>query len=238
MEFKQFLEISKERQYNSIRRTFKKLGYYFFEEGDYNLNVVAIRNVDDFNSTKFNDVVAVAYLIDGIKQVDIFNATTDPGKTYRTKPINNKGTAILLPQQSITGLKLGKHKGYEALVQNRPFNVIRDNDRNILLSELSKYTMDEIKLLYDIKPISSNESIIYNKSGIKIANIEFGRFGINFHRASRWKILEYIGLYSAGCIVQQDSYRYNKVFMKLVKRSVKLYGSMFTMTLITNDKLH
>jgi len=238
MEFKQFLEISKERQYNSLRRTCDKLGYDFYEKGDYNLNIIAIRNVDDINATKFNDVVVVAYLIDGIKTVDVFKATTDPGLTYRRKPINRKGTAIVVPQQVRGGLTIGKHKGYTALVQKHKFDVIRDNDRNDKISELAKYTMSEIDKMYITKSTKFNNSIIYDKSGNKIANIEYGMFGINFHRASKWRILDYVGLYSAGCIVQQDPYRFQNEFMKLIHKSANRYGSIFTMTLITNDKLY
>jgi len=237
MKIKDFTQMSMERQYNSLRRTCGDLGYYFYENGDYDLNIIAIRNVDDLDSTKFNDFVAVAYLKNHIKQVNLFKATTDPGLTYRRKPINRMGTAILLPQQVRGGLRIGVHKGYEALVQNLNFHVIRDNDRDAYINDIAKHTMSEISVLYNMKFIGNSTNTIYTKSGDRVTNIEFGRFGINFHRASRWKILEHIGLYSAGCVVQQNPYKFHDEFMDIVTISKVHHGNTFTMTLLTNDKL-
>lgn len=237
MDIKQFEDYSEERKYNALRKGVKKLGFYFFESGDYDLNIIAIRNSSALHSTKFNDYVALAYMIDGIKRVDLFKATTDPGRTYRLKPINKRGTAVLLPQQVPSGLITGLHKGYPALIQNKSFYVLRDNDKNDKIPLLSLLTRKELKVVYNIKTITDSLYTIYDSHGSKVCNLEYGKFGINFHRASKWKILESVGLYSAGCVVQQNPYRFRDVFLDIVGRSAKRFGSTFTMTLITNEHL-
>lgn len=237
MNLMRFTEMSKERQYNSLRRAVIKLGFSFFESGDYDLNIIAVRNGHNLQSTKFNDLVCVAYLKDGIKCVDAFEATTDPGRTYRLKPINKKGTAVIIPQQVKGGLKIGLHKGYKALVQNKSFWVLRDNDKNGNIPEMSMLTMPELKTIYTFKGIGVKEYFIIDKYGVKMCGIELGIFGTNFHRASKWKLLESVGLYSAGCVVQRDPYKYRDIFLPLVDKSAAIFGDTFTMTLITNDLL-
>ena len=59
--------------------------------------------------------------------------------------------------------------------------------------------------------------------------------GINIHRASKWKIVRTIGLYSAGCQVFESVRDYEDKFMPLVNNAKDLYGNSFTYTL-TNIK--
>jgi len=52
-----------------IKKTVQAKGYSFFERGNYNLNIVGIRNSDskDKVTNKFDDLITVTYLIDGVK---------------------------------------------------------------------------------------------------------------------------------------------------------------------------
>lgn len=237
MKLNEFKDMSSERQYNSLRRTLQGMGYTFYENVNYNLNIINIRNSKDLHSTKFNDLVAVAYLVGGIKTVDVYEATTDPGRTYRISPINRKGTAVMLPQQIKGGLKLGLHKGYEALVQTKFVYVLRDDDKNVEIPTLALLTLDEIKSIYKVDSTGKFNYIHSADGETTVCKLEYGMFGINEHRASKWKILEHIGLYSAGCIVHRNPYEYRNKFIPIIKRSIKLYGNSFTRTLITSDKL-
>lgn len=66
--------------------------------------------------------------------------------------------------------------------------------------------------------------------------ISYEMAGINIHRASKWKVIDAIGLYSAGCQVFKSVRDYEDKFMPLVKSASIKYGSVFTYTLINiND---
>lgn len=113
-----------------LQNTFYKFGYDWFDEGDYNLNLVGIRAKDNTSNT-FNDFLCVAYRVDGIPHFHAFKATTDPGKHWLLSPMRVDGTAVVQCGQHKGLWKLGLHQGkYEALVQNNPVTVIRDNNKN------------------------------------------------------------------------------------------------------------
>jgi len=123
-----------------LREALVRLDYAFFENGDYNLNIIGIRTEDN-SSNSFNDFIAVAYKIENKWQLDIFNVTTDPGAYWLKNPMNVKGTAILAEGQHRGCYKLGEHRSiYKALVQAKPVPVYRD--RNLDLSVDDKGEVD------------------------------------------------------------------------------------------------
>lgn len=116
-----------------ICETMDRHGYRIREDG--RLNIVGIRSAD-LEAESFNDWICVFYTQAKPARWVYFAcpATTDPGEYYRLNPINVNGTAILKPGQYIDGYRLGTHTGYEALVQNKPVTVFRDDDKNGLLN--------------------------------------------------------------------------------------------------------
>jgi hypothetical protein len=110
--------------------TLKRLGYRVFERGDYNLNIVAIRNTAEPNADGFNDQLAVFYKSSGVWCFHSFDITTDPGVPFRLAPMHKDGTAQLVPGQHSGAYVIGQHKGYPALVQAKPLPFWRDNDKN------------------------------------------------------------------------------------------------------------
>lgn len=82
--------------------------------------------------------------------------------------------------------------------------------------------------LVQCKPISvyrdNNRNNVFDTK-----KIEIGIFGINIHKAGVKS--QYVQNWSEGCVVFQKSKDFDE-FMKLVQKSVKLYGDKFTMTLI------
>lgn len=116
-----------------LTKTLKKKGYVVFENGDYNLNIVGIRN--DKNITdRFDDLICVFYKVDGKWKLHKWPITTDPGLSNAVKPINIKGAAILKPGQHRSSWKIGLHKGqYKALVQCKSLPVYRDNNKDNVL---------------------------------------------------------------------------------------------------------
>lgn len=121
-------------------KSLKKKGYTVFENGDYNLNIVGIRN--DKNITdRFDDLMCVFYKVDGKWKLSKWNITTDPGLSTAVNPVNSKGTAILKPGQYRSAWTIGKHKGqYTALVQCKSLPVYRDNNKD---SKLDYINVDE-----------------------------------------------------------------------------------------------
>lgn len=155
----------------SVENAFKKNGYKYCTNGDYNLNIFGIRNQDDKDANTFNDVVGVTYKENGKWVLKKYDATTDPGFTGRLSPINSKGVAILVPGQHSGCWQLGLHQGkYRALVQRKPVPVYRDNNR-------------DKKLDFDEK------------------SIDVGMHGINIHRSSATGTSVRVDGWSQGCSV-------------------------------------
>ncbi len=138
-----------------VKNAVLDLGYTWFETGNYNLNIVGIRNslAGETPTNKFDDFITVSYLIDGEEFYHEFRATCDPGLYWLENLINPDGTAIFVPGQYRNSHQIGTHRGYEALIQVNPVKVFRDNNRD------QRYDMDPNRI----------------KEGI---------FGINIHRAT------------------------------------------------------
>ncbi len=117
--------------YDAIKQISRAKGYQFNERGDFDLNLVGIRNLRDLQANTFNDVFCVAFRDNNKPVLLTFACTTDPGTYYRLNPANVQGTAILPAEQYLGLWKLGKHKGkYDALVQRQPTVFIRDSTRD------------------------------------------------------------------------------------------------------------
>lgn len=118
----------------SIKAAIRSKGYVVFgDERGYDLNIFGIRT-NDSQSNSFNDLVGVMYLFDNKWNCFYFPATTDPGTYWREHPMNVDGTAILVPGQYRGAYKVGEHKGYPALQQQKPLKVYRDNNKDKVLN--------------------------------------------------------------------------------------------------------
>ena len=193
-----------------IETAVKAKGYKWFENGDYNLNIVGVRNGETGTevTNKFDDFLTLSYKVDGKWEYHCFDATTDPGKHWVENIMREEGVAILKENQYRGSHKIGLHQGkYEALRQQKPVQVYRDNN------------LDEC---YDL-----NEE-----------NIQEGIFGINIHRATKWegKKSTQIDKWSAGCqvIAANDDFR---LFMEICNKAKDTWGNSFTYTLINSDDL-
>ena len=117
----------------NIKKAFDYMGYTYFTNGDYNLNIFGIRS-NDLQQDTFNDFVCVTYKENGEWKLKIYSATTDPGSTYRKRCINKLGTAIMVPGQYRGAYGIGLHRNsYEALRQMKPMKYWRDANCNGLL---------------------------------------------------------------------------------------------------------
>ena len=192
-----------------IETAIKAKGYKWFENGDYNLNIVGVRNGETGNevTNKFDDFLTLSYKVDEKWNYHCFDATTDPGKHWVENVMNEDGVAILKENQYRGSHKIGLHQGkYEALRQQKPVQVYRDND------------------------LDGNYDLLEE-------NIQEGIFGINIHRATKYEGRKstQIDKWSAGCqvIAANDDFR---LFMEVCNKAKDTWSNSFTYTLInTND---
>jgi hypothetical protein len=154
-----------------IQMCLQKKNYKFFTNGIYNLNIVGIRSLDR-KADRFDDWLSCIYKDESNTfRCQRWKITTDAGTYWMRNPMNQKGTALLVPNQYHNCYKIGLHKKqYAALVQCAPVAVYRDNNK------------DKIE---DFDP----------------RTIEWGDFGINIHRSNPVKETTTINKWSAGCQV-------------------------------------
>ena len=129
----------------------KSLGYKVFE-GEWDLNLVAIRSADQTPNV-FNDLITVSTLVDRQWTTWSFRCTTDPGLYHLKNPSRIEGTAALCPGQYRGSHKLGKHRGqYAALTQCGPVKVFRDSTRD------DKLDLDEDSIMEGIFGINIHKA--------------------------------------------------------------------------------
>jgi hypothetical protein len=195
-----------------LRRAMDLRSYKFFENGAYNVNIIGIRNSATAGkvTNKFDDTITISYKDeDGEWQYHEFDCTTDPGKFYMEDPIlDEKGTAILKPGQYPKSHKIRKHQGrYEALGQQNPVTVYRDNNR------------DDI---YNLNTENTDTGLF----GINIHRAtKWG--GKKSSQVDKW---------SAGCQVIAANDDWHE-FMDICRVAKEKWGNRFTYTLIESKDI-
>jgi hypothetical protein len=173
-----------------IKRVMSKKGYAFFENGQYNLNIIGIRSnkreagsYDDFISCIFKDE-------NNNWKCFYWKATTDAGTYWLAKPMNQKGTALVVPNQYRGIYKMGLFKNrYKALVQSKPIKVYRDNNRD-KIQDYNSSTIDE------------------------------GMFGIQIHKSNPKLESFINDKWSAGCQVFASASDFNEFMKLVEKSAV------------------
>ena len=127
-----------EKKLTDIIKSAEKLGYTIDKRPN-KLNIIGVRNSTATSQDKFDDLIAYFTYDNNGKIVGrVVTGTTDPSTYFLKSPMNLKGAAILKSGQYKDAYQLGLHRGkYEALVQRKPVEVIRDNDRNALINYLA-----------------------------------------------------------------------------------------------------
>jgi hypothetical protein len=119
---------------DKIKQAMKVKNYKFFESGDYNLNIIGIRNSDTGSKVTnvFDDFLTVSYKIADVWHFKKWAATTDPGTKGVKEFHNAQGVARLVPGQYRGSHAIGLHQGkYEALKQAKPVKVYRDANKDM-----------------------------------------------------------------------------------------------------------
>ena len=80
-----------------IETAVKSKGYAWFENGDYNLNIVGIRNSATGTevTNKFDDKITLSFKCDGQWEFYIYDCTTDPGRYWVENIMRKEGVAVL-----------------------------------------------------------------------------------------------------------------------------------------------
>ena len=196
-----------------IQQTIEDKGYKYFHDNlnkGYDVNIIGIRNSKTKGrvTNAFDDTLTISYKIDGEWQYHEFNCTTDPGSHWVENLLNEKGVAILKPNQYRGSHKLDFHQGrYLALRQKSDVTVYRDNDRD------NNYDLNESKT-------------------------DTGIFGINIHRAtgrSGGKSIR-VDKWSAGCQVIADNDDWH-TFLGICQSAREIHGNSFSYTLIESKDI-
>ena len=178
-------------------------GHQVYWRGDGHLTIFGVRS-STREANRFDDLLGVAYTVDGRWVVETFAATTDPGTYWLRNPSRVAGTAILVPGQYRDTWKIDLHGGkYRALCQRSgPVKVYRDGDRDDMI---------------DMDPSSIAE----------------GYFGINIHRSSASGESTQVDKWSAGCQVFARTAGFDRM-MELADEQIRKTGiDTFTYTLLS-----
>lgn len=157
--------------HEKIKKTLLGKGYKWFDDGDYDVNIVGVRNSDTGKivTNKFDDIITISFQIGDEWIYKEWPCTTDSGKAAVLNFTNKDGVARLVEGQYRGSHMIGLHRGqYKALRQKSPMSVYRDKNKD---------------LVYD-------ENVIQK-----------GIFGINIHRSNPKTESTLVDNWSHGCQV-------------------------------------
>ncbi len=193
----------------------QKKGYAFFENGDYNLNIIFVRK-DDIFDNRFSDTLYIAFKINGIWQLLTIPCTTLAGTLGvggEQNPLTGtqtgtgvSGTAVIVEGQYRGVYQfIDTYTGwlwYPYFAQIKSMKYYRDNDKNGRISRGQIYE---------------------------------GNYATNLHRMSNNGIIsEFVNFWnvgwSQGCMGSIEP-EFKKM-LPIVREAVKRYGDKFTMTLL------
>ena len=193
-----------------IEATMTLKGYKYFTGGDYDVNIIGVRNSDTKNrvTNAFDDCMTLSYKVEGEWKFHCYKCTTDPGTHWVENIMREDGVAILKPGQYRGSHKLRLHAGkYLALGQKKPLLVYRDDNRD-------------------------------NNYDLLEESVQEGLFGINIHRATGKKggKSTRVDKWSAGCQVIA-SYDDFEEFLGICKESSLIWGNSFSYTLLESKDI-
>ena len=193
-----------------IEETMVSKGYKYFTGGDYDVNIIGVRNSDTKNrvTNAFDDCMTLSYKVEGEWKFHCYKCTTDPGTHWVENIMREDGVAILKPGQYRGSHKLRLHAGkYLALGQKKPLLVYRDDNRD-------------------------------NNYDLLEESVQEGLFGINIHRATGKKggKSTRVDKWSAGCQVIA-SYDDFEEFLGICKQASDIWGNSFSYTLLESKDI-
>ena len=185
--------------------------YKYFTSRNYDVNIIGIRNSETKGrvTNAFDDTMTLSYRDeDGNWKYHEFDCTTDPGTHWVKNLLNPNGVAILKPGQYRGSHKIGLHQGkYEALRQQKPLKVYRDNNEDDT---------------YDCLEENVKEGIY----GINIHRATAKTSGKS----------KFVDKWSAGYQVIARNSDF-KLFMEIINKAKNIWGNSFSYTLLESNDL-
>jgi hypothetical protein len=129
-----------------IEAAVKAKGYKYFDNGDFNVNIIGVRNSSTGSKVTnlFDDVITISYKENGVWKYFEWSCTTEPGKKGMLEGKAVGGVAFIVPGQYPGSHHIGLHQGkYEALTQKGNLKLYRDGDRDM---EFDKIKITECSL--------------------------------------------------------------------------------------------
>ena len=130
---------------DNLRATYKQLGFPFFENGNFNLNLGIIRS-DNRVADAFDDIIYCAYKQGDVWKLELFPATADPGVDHLVNPVFPEairgGSAILAEGFYRKLWTAGWFKGKVGLRPLTKVRVYSDKNRDNIL-DLDPSTIEE-----------------------------------------------------------------------------------------------
>jgi len=194
-----------------IQKAMLEKGYKYFTSDNYDVNIIGIRNSDTDGkvTNKFDDTMTISYKDeDGEWEYHEFDCTTDPGDDWMDNNMNSKGCAVLKPGQYRSSHKLRLHGG-KYLALGQQKSLTVYRDRN----KNDKYDFDE-------------------------STTDTGLFGINIHRASKYKGKKstQVNKWSAGCQVIAANDDWHE-FLDICQTAREVWGNNFSYTLLESKDI-
>lgn len=195
----------KNLNYQQLKKVVTDKGYVFFDEGDFNLNIIFNRTNEIFTDF-FTDIGYVAYKEGGVEKVLSQPCSTKAGLYYVNNPITYQGVtgvAIVMPNQYRGVYQLVDDYvtwlSYPFFKQVKPMNYWRDPTKDTILEHLQPQ-------------LGQSFSTHYHRG----SNV-----GVTGHHIYNW---------SAGCIIQEEVY-FKKV-VELARKAVRIWGNSFSITVL------
>lgn len=195
-------------QISQIQQAMFFQGFKVFEgdEMNFNLNLIGVRSKDT-TPNKFNDWFLVLWKYLGNWNLLTFQLTTDPGTFWL-------GNDRMGSENGTAILKPGQYFGLWMNGYHKEYSALVQKEPCTVIRDYDK------------------DGLIDYDSGRE----ERGLFGINCHRASEWRLTEYVGAYSAGCQVHPDPDNFD-VLTHLRLEAEKNWGNSFTYTLLKEEQI-
>jgi hypothetical protein len=186
-----------------IQKAVESKGYKYFQEGEYNVNVIGIRNSAPGKKVTnvFDDWLTISYKENGTWKFFCWSATTDPGKAPMLLGNNGTGTARVVPGQYPGSHFIRKHQGkYDALCQKGHLRLYRDANKDLIY--------DETKITD-----SYNDGINIHKSGQDSTIVEHWSHGCTvFKRVKDFD--EFMVICKKAAELQGNSFTYTLIESK------------------------
>lgn len=209
-----------ERPIEQIREVLRKKGFVFFERGDWNINLIPVRENEVFDNT-FSDSLYIIYKDKGVWQNKTFKFTTLAGTlgfggeqsplTAAQTGTGVDGTAIILEGQYRSALRLitdgVRYPFTSYLAQARPFNYLRDFDKN---GFITRNAIRQTGNFFTHWHAMSNEGVASDQ--------------VNFIH-SAW---------SQGCMGSDHPTWFGQI-LPLLSRGARTYGNLFSFTLLNRS---